>query len=195
MFGAIKYGLANLANFRGRDARSTFWYYVLCVVVLRFVAGIAIGLPMSMRLTSAALEAAKNQVSEATLQAQTTAIITETLPMMIWLGIALGALTMLLLAASLVRRLHDGGQTGWSVLVPSLLYAASLALQPAQIRRVLDLLAQTKGTDISAVAAVNQGVGSSQNLLAALAVFIVIAIGFIKSNPGPNRFGEKPVRF
>lgn len=195
MFGAIKYQLASLTQFSGRDARSTFGYYLICVAILRFVAGIAIGLPMSMRLTSAALEAAKNQVSEATLQVQTTAIIAETLPMMVWLGIALGGLTMLLLAASVVRRLHDRGLSGWWVLVPSLFYGASLALQPGQTRRVLDLLAQTRGTDMSAAAAVNQGVGSSQNLLAALAVLIVIAIAFIRSYDGPNRFGEKSVRF
>lgn len=195
MFGAIKFQLANLANFGGRDARSTFFYYLVCVVILRFVAGIAIGLPMSMRLTSAALEAARNQLDEATLQAQTTAIIVETLPVMVWLGIALGALTMLLLAASVVRRLHDRGLSGWWVLVPGSLYGASLALQPGQTRRVLDLLAQTRGTDMSAAAAVNQGLGSSQNVLALIAVLILIVVGVVNSNPGPNRFGEKPVSF
>ena len=31
MLAAIKHNLANLFNFTGRDARQTFWYYVLFV--------------------------------------------------------------------------------------------------------------------------------------------------------------------
>ena len=34
MLGAIKYNLANLTNFSGRDARQTFWYYVLFLVII-----------------------------------------------------------------------------------------------------------------------------------------------------------------
>jgi hypothetical protein len=34
MLGAIKYNLSHLLDFSGRDARQTFWYYVLFLVML-----------------------------------------------------------------------------------------------------------------------------------------------------------------
>jgi uncharacterized membrane protein YhaH (DUF805 family) len=58
MLGAIKYNLANLFNVSGRDARQTFWYYVLAIVVLHIAASMAISIPMMATAMASAFEAA-----------------------------------------------------------------------------------------------------------------------------------------
>ncbi|MBD3814359.1 MAG: DUF805 domain-containing protein, partial [Betaproteobacteria bacterium] len=64
MLGSIKYNLANLANFNGRDARQTFWYYVLFLVVIQFGAGIIAAIPMYSQIFSSAFNGAQSGMSE-----------------------------------------------------------------------------------------------------------------------------------
>ena len=45
MLGAIKYNLKHLLDFSGRDARQTFWYYILFLVVLQFLVGMIAIIP------------------------------------------------------------------------------------------------------------------------------------------------------
>lgn len=194
MFGAIKYGLSNLINFSGRDARSTFWYYVLFVVILRFAGGIAISLPMAVRATATAMEAAQAHADIATINAKMTALVAETMPTVVWLGAALALVTALLLAASIVRRLHDVGLSGWLVLVPAGLQGIVLAQAPAAIERVKDALARYDGSTTPDPTTMMQGQGTMV-LLGWLPALFIIAVGLIKSNDGPNRFGEAPVKF
>ncbi|MBO9671443.1 MAG: DUF805 domain-containing protein [Sphingobium sp.] len=194
MFGAIKYNLSNLVNFSGRDARSTFWYYVLFVVILRFAGGIAISLPMTVRATAAAMEAAQARADVATINAKMMTLVAETMPMVVWLGVALALVTALLLAASIVRRLHDIGMSGWLVLIPAGLQGVVLAQAPAAIARVKEALARFDGSTAPDPATMMQG-QSTMVLLGWLPALFIIVVGLIKSNDGPNRFGEAPVRF
>lgn len=46
MLGSIRYNLAILLNFKGCDARQTFWFCVLFLVILQYAAGMLISLPM-----------------------------------------------------------------------------------------------------------------------------------------------------
>lgn len=194
MLGAIKYNLSNLVNFSGRDARSTFWYYVLCVVILRFIAGIAISLPMTVRATAVAMEAAQNRVDPATVNARMLATFAETMPMIIWLGVGLAIATALLIVASLARRLHDIGLSGWLVLVPLGLQAFVFAQVPAALERVKDALSHFDGKAAPNPDYMMQGQGTTV-VLGWLPAIFVIVIGLIKSNEGPNRFGEQSVRY
>lgn len=45
MLGAVKYALSNLTNFHGRDARQTFWYWVLAVYIASFALSLVITVP------------------------------------------------------------------------------------------------------------------------------------------------------
>lgn len=194
MLGAIKYNLSNLVNFSGRDARSTFWYYVLCVVILRFIAGIAISLPMTVRATAVAMEAAQNRVNPATVNARMLATFAETMPMIIWLGVGLAIATALLIVASLARRLHDIGLSGWLVLVPLGLQAFVFAQVPSALERVKDALSHFDGKTAPNPDYMMQGQGTTV-VLGWLPAIFVIVIGLIRSNEGPNRFGEQSVRY
>lgn len=196
MLGAIRYALANLANPAGRDARQTFWYWVLAVVVLRFAASMALSAPLTLKLMAAAMHAAQNGAAQdpAAIQAMTTQLILKELPTMVWGGVAIGLVTMALLAASLVRRLHDSGLSGWLVLVPGAIYALVLARMPAQIDRVADLLATLDPANPPNATALMQADGAMA-LLAYVPLLIAVWFGLRKSTPGPNRHGDAPVRF
>lgn len=194
MFGAIKYGLANLANVKGRDARPTFWYYVLFLVVLRFMAGLAISLPTTAHTMSVAMQAAQNHADQAAMQAQMFAAMAESLPLAMWLGVVVGAVTAILLVASLVRRLHDSGMSGWWALLPAALQVFALAQAPTALHRAMDMLTHLDARTMPNPSAMIQAQGATA-LLGWLPAIAVIVIGLIRSSDGPNRFGEAPVRF
>lgn len=195
MLGAIKYAFANLANPSGRDGRQTFWYWVLFITVLRFGAGMVVSVPMMTRMMASIVEAAKSGNQDpAAVQAMTMQIVTAEMPRMMWAGIIIGAATMLLLAASLARRLHDSNLSGWLVLIPGALYAAALATMPAQIDQAMELMRNVQPGGPPDITAMMQGQGSLA-LLSWIPALLVIWFGVRKSSDGPNRFGEAPVRF
>jgi len=100
----------------------------------------------------------------------------------------------LLLVASLARRLHDIGLSGWLVLVPLGLQALIFAQIPATLARVKDALAHFDGRTAPNPGAMMQGQGTAV-LLGWLPALFLIVVGLINSNNGPNRFGDAPVRF
>lgn len=196
MLGAIRHALANLANPNGRDARQTFWYWVLAVVVLRFAAGLAVSMPMTLKIMGTAVQAAKTGAAHdpAAVQAMTMQIVSSELPKMIWSSVAIGVATMLLLAMSLVRRLHDSDLPGWLVLIPGALYAGALARMPGQIDTAIAMMGTMHpGTrpDMTAMMQAQGGVA----LLAYVPLALVIWFGVRKSSDGPNRFGQAGAQF
>ena len=142
MFGAIKHGLTNLFNFSGRDARQTFWYYVLFVVVLRFIASMIVTIPIMIASMTTAFEAAKSGASEQELQGRMMAQMGSVLDSTVWLTITIGIVSVLLLCASLVRRLQDSDLSGWWVLVPGALYLAGLSQIPRQVELAKKMMSE-----------------------------------------------------
>lgn len=194
MFGAIKYGLMNLANFNGRDARQTFWYYVLFLVVLRFIAGLAISVPTTGHAMTVAMQAAQSHADPATMRAQMFAAMAESLPKAMWLGMVISAVTAIMLIASLVRRLHDSGLSGWWALLPAALQLFVLARAPVALHQALDLLTHLDARAMPNPTAMIQAQGPMV-LIGWIPAILVIIAGVRKSSEGPNRFGEAPVRF
>ena len=70
MLEALKYNLAHLADFTGREDRSTFWWYVLVLVILDIVLGLIVSGPMVAGSISTAVQAAQSGMSEQAIQAQ-----------------------------------------------------------------------------------------------------------------------------
>ena len=196
MLGAIKHAIANLGNPNGRDARQTFWYWMLVVFILRYAAGMVTSFPMTMRIMNKTMASVGNpdQVDPVAMQAEMMAMIADDLPRMVWIGVAIGVVSMLLLTASIVRRLHDSNLSGWLVLVPGGLYAIALAQAPRQIEAAAAMLKSIKANsppDMAQMLQAQSGIG----LLAWVAIGLVIWIGLRKSDEGSNRYGDAPVRF
>lgn len=194
MLGAIKYNLANLANFSGRDARQTFWYFVLGIVLLRFVAGMAISIPAMVTTFGSAMEAAKAGAEPEAFQQQINSQTIAMMEQMQWFTIGIGVISGLLLLAAVVRRLHDSDHSGWWAVIPVGLYGYALWNIPAQIQQAIALLDHIKpGRAPDPVAMMQGQVGSMA--INWLPYLVVVIIGVLKSTPGPNRFGDSPVSF
>lgn len=157
MLRAVAHSLAHVADFSGRDGRATFWWYMLAVQLVTGTLGLV-----------AAFSAAPH--GEAAI-----------LDMALKVGLLTGVATVMLVAASLVRRLHDSGLPGWIALVPGALYGVLLVQMPGvaeQMKQVGDAaVADRSLTDA---------------LLEWLPWILVIVIGVLPSTPGANRYGSDP---
>jgi uncharacterized membrane protein YhaH (DUF805 family) len=200
MGSSIRHALGNLANFSGRDARQTFWYWVLVVVILQFAVSAAMTVPMTMRMMSRFMamgmqgSGSDPLVVQARLQAMMADMMATEMPRIVWVGIAVGVVSMLLLVASLVRRLHDSNLSGWWALAPGLMYCAALAMAPGQIEPTIKMMREMKpGVPPNMSAMMQMSLG--QNLLAWVPVLLVIWFGVRKSTEGPNGYGDAPVAF
>lgn len=194
MLGAIKYGLRNLLNFNGRDARQTFWYFVLAVYIVFTVLSMVTMVPVMMQIFAEAFAAAQSGASEAETDAAIMGQMGGMFNSIGWMGIATGAGMMLLLAASFVRRLHDSDLSGWWAAIPGAIYAYSLSQMPAQMEAMSAMLANPEALAPQSPFGLMQAQGSMA-VLGWVPFLIVIGLGVRKSTDGPNRFGTEPVRF
>jgi hypothetical protein len=187
MIDAIRRGLSGLVTFSGRDDRRTFWYYVLFVFILRWLAGTAASIVLMGSVVSRSVRSAVSgggaEATVRTMQADVAAIM----PQMAMIGIVVGLLTMALLAAALVRRLHDSNLPGGLVLVPGALYLVVIATMPEQTERaMLAINGSTDHPGETVLAHTNWGLAA----LGWAAIAIVVALGVRKSTPGANRYGR-----
>lgn len=193
MLGSIKYNLRNLTNFSGRDARQTFWYFVLFIAILRWIAGTIIAVPMMIEMFSTMFSAIKQGAQPDALQGQINGQMIGMMQNMVGFSIAIGVVSGILLLAALVRRLHDSDHSGWWAATPAVLFVAALALIPAQLHQAAEII-QTAGTKpLNPAAMLQQQSGLA--LIGWVPLIMVIVIGVLKSTPGPNRFGDSSVSF
>jgi uncharacterized membrane protein YhaH (DUF805 family) len=196
MLGAIRYGLANVLNFEGRDARQTFWYYVLFAYLLNLALSMVFVVPAMIGAFTASFQAAmQHPGDEAAAQAVASGAMSGIMEPMMWVGAISAVLMLVLLAASLVRRLHDSGLSGYWALVPGLFQVLGLIMMPAQMNRMMAALSSGgAGDPLGGVTAMQSQIGFT-SLFGWVAIIAVIIFGVRKSNEGPNRYGETSVSF
>lgn len=195
MLGSIKYNLRHLLDFSGRDARQTFWYYVLFLFVLNMAVGLVFVIPFMGQLLTTMMVAARTG-DQAAIEAAMAVSMGEMLGSMVWMGFVTGCLNVLLLAAALTRRLHDSNLAGWWGLVPLGLQVFASYYTYTRIDQFKALMTQmmSRTTDPQA-AFVAQSQMSGQSLIGWLAIIALVILGVRKSTEGPNRFAEGPVSF
>lgn len=196
MLGAVKYALSNLTNFQGRDARQTFWYWVLAVYIAIFAVSLVVTVPTMIAAIGEAVQTAmRNPENPAAMEAMMNDRISSMIGSTMWLSVATSAATLLLLAASTVRRLHDSDLSGWWALVPGGAQLAVLILMPAQISRMTQFVAGASGTGPNLAADPYSAMFSAAGLLAWVPWIALIVLGVRKSSEGPNRYGETSVSY
>lgn len=137
LFRAIGYNLANLINFKGRATRSQFWPYAAFVFFLSFAGMGAIMMPeMAVTMERMQRFAAEHPDQATVERGPGHYSITihghhpELMPdfgrMMSLITVGITAI-VLLLAAAVVRRLHDRGKSGaWGLMpIPFLVFASA----------------------------------------------------------------------
>lgn len=189
MLHAIKHGLRNLFNLNGRDARQTFWYYALFLLLLRWIAGTLAAVPLMRSTMTTAFDATRNSADPDATATAVQANITAALPQLMVLGIVIGLISMAMLLASLVRRLHDANLSGWFVLLPGVPYLLALAAAPSQVAHTMEVMQRGAHQPGVMLHETNWSVAA----LGWLAFALLVALAARPSTPGANRYGPQPL--
>lgn len=194
MVEAIKYNLSNLTNFNGRDARQTFWFYVLFLVIVQYALGLLVSAPMMGGVMQGAITGVRDGLSETEMQARMMAQITGPMRTAMLFSAGLTLICALFLAAAFVRRLHDSGRPGWIAAIAFICKLAALSASIANIDNVVDAMAKS-GTGNPVAVFQAQGSLVYLTMLSWAGMLIVIVFGAWPSTDGANRYGDEPVRF
>ncbi|MPS69293.1 MULTISPECIES: DUF805 domain-containing protein [Novosphingobium] len=193
MLGSIKYNLSNLLNFRGRDARQTFWLYVLFLVVIQYLVGMVMAMPMMGGMMKGAFSAAQQGATAADMQVRLMAQMAGYMRTSMTVSSIVSVLAGLLLMAAFARRLHDSGRPGWISVLTFLLSLSSKAIVWSKMNEIVSTMRTVSPENFeTAFAMQSKLVGAS--LLGYAAILLVIVFGVWPSSPGTNRYGPPPVR-
>jgi len=194
MLTAIGHNLTRVARFSGRDSRVQFWPYAVALFGLAVAGMTMVFLPVMrdsmMRMQRFAAEhpgQAHIEQGPGHYSITIEGYHPELMPDLSGASYAFAvvvALFVLLVAASVARRLHDRDKSGLWGLLPLPFLAASFALFP-----VLSRSFSASEPDFGLF-----GLLFLNNLLylAVLGYLILLLIG--QGTPGPNRFGPEPGR-
>ena len=195
MLGSIKYNLSHLADFTGRDARQTFWYYALFLIVVQIGVSIVTSIPMYAGMFTGAFEAASQGMDENAMTAAMMADMTGYLHTQVWISAVLGVIMIALFTAAFVRRLHDGGFPGWIAIVPVVSQLAAAVVGIVTLDKAMAITqAAMANTDPAETIALQSEI-APYAMIGWIGYLVVIGFGIVKSQGGPNKYGDAPVRF
>lgn len=191
--GAVGYGLVNVVNFSGRTRRAKFWPYVAFVIFLSFAGMGAIMLPeMSARMErmqrfaeehpdQATVERGPGSYS-ITIHGHHPELVSDFSRSMSLIVVGFVAI-ILLLAAAVVRRLHDRGKSGaWGVMpIPFIVFAS------AAMPTLFNQFSEGGAPDLGLFFAL---FFNNMLYLASIVYLIVMLSG--ASTKGENRYGPEP---
>lgn len=189
MLGSIKYNLLHLFDFRGRDARPTFWYYMLFLAIVQIVATLVVIIPPLIHLLHNLFAAARAGVTDP--QAindlklnQINRMMHSLIPFSIGLRLAM----IVLFVAAFVRRLRDCAKSGWWALLPVAAQLASIWPNYSRQRQMQAVM----------IAAIQHHRAYRfefvySGLVWLIGYILVIVFGVMKSSEGRDRHGEAPV--
>ncbi len=188
---AIAYSLANLTKFTGRDSRSTFWWYILFLLIVQFVIGLLASIPLVVGTTNAAIDAAQSGMSEAQMEAQLFNKMADMVGVTTWISVITSAIITLLALASFVRRLHDGGFSELWAAIPLMTQAATIYFSITMIDKAKDMLL-TAGNAENTEALAAQMSANPMSYIGWIGYLAVITFGMMRSEPTTNQYGEVP---
>jgi uncharacterized membrane protein YhaH (DUF805 family) len=191
MFAAIKYNLAHLGDFSGREDRPTFWWYVLFLVILDIVLSLGLSLSTAAGGFSAAYQAAQAGASQQDIEAQVLRQMSGSMGTMMWLSSGIKLLITALSVSAFVRRLHDSNSSGWWAAVAVVAQVAVMVWALSMASQIQAMMASMTAGDITPALAAQTQL-SRIGLLGWVAPLIVLIFGVMKSSAGPNKYGEAP---
>lgn len=192
---AIRYNLANLTNFSGRDSRSTFWFYVLFLVILQIVISIGLSVLASGSIMVDAFHSAKDGTDQVVMQQHIVMGMGNMVRITMWGGVVLSFLMTLMLVAAFTRRLHDSNKPGWIAGVAVVVQLLALALTIGMIGEMVSFIGSMKVGDPAAMQAAVQAQRAKyalNGLLGWIPLLLVIIFGVWPSSDGDNRYGAEP---
>jgi uncharacterized membrane protein YhaH (DUF805 family) len=194
VFTSIGYNLARLFTFSGRETRRLFWPYAIGVFLAGMLLNFMIVIPVLMNMMEG-LMAYSQQHPEGPpppQPGQLPALPPELMPdfgSLILPSAVIALVSMLLLAAAVVRRLHDRDRAGWWGLLPVPFKLAGLAAGPAVTGA---LTHPPGGTPLAATGSPLVMLGSLNSLAYWIAFIVLVVMLVGEGTRGPNRFGDDP---
>ena len=189
LLARIAYGARSVARFSGRDTPGQFWPWAVFVFILSTIAGFAVMVPPMLnamiRLFRAIEAAGPQPPGQPIPPALMEAFMADYAAQIGALALPLAAINLalvLLLAAGVVRRLHDCDRTGAWGLMPLPMMAVSVLNMPAG-------MALASGRRPTSPWEITVSMASA---LYWVAVLILIVLLVADGTRGPNRFGPDP---
>ena len=195
MFETIRYNLSNLTNFSGRDSRSTFWFYVLFLVIAHMVISFGLSLVAGGAMVVDAFHTAHTGASGMIVQQHLLGGIGGLVRSSMWGSVLLSLVMTVLLAASFTRRLHDSDKPGWVAAATIAMQLLSVVLAIGMINEMGSLFASMKLDDPAATQAVMRAQQAKfvfRGALGWLPTLSVVVFGIWPSSDGDNRHGPEP---
>ena len=191
MLTAIKYNLANLGNFKGREGRSSFWFYVLFLVIIQIAISFLISIAMTGPMMGDVFSAAQQGASEADIQRRMFDRLAGLMRVSAWTSAVLTLVMVALLFAAFARRLHDSNKPGWIAGLTALIQLAGVAIQIASIDNAVRVVMMARSGDAAGIQEA-QGALMLNGLVGWIPVILVIVFGAWPSTDGENRYGPEP---
>ena len=193
---AVKHSLRNVLTFDGRDGRGTFWFYVLFLIVLQFVLGMLLSIPMIIGIFSQTVSAVQSDVSPEEMSALVMQGMIGHLELQMWGTMIIGLITAAMVVASFVRRLHDAGFTGWIAAIPAATQIFSLGYSvyvfDLVVEKLPELMEEAAASNERVNAMTLQAEVAPLSLVGWIGYIVVVGFGILKSQDGPNAYGDKP---
>jgi len=194
MRAALRYHFKHLLAFYGRDSRQTFWYWFLLLFIVNIAVSLVTSMPMTMDAVTAGYDAVKGG-DEVAAQTAMLSQMAVSMKRVIMVSLAVGVINVMLIAAPLIRRMHDSGNTGLWAIVAGVIYLLSLGLTWSRADEAVALMRRVAAASNPQMVLGMQPKFGLNSLLEYIPLIVVLGFGLLKSTPGPNRYGEGPVRF
>lgn len=191
MIAAIKYNLANLTNFKGREGRSAFWFYFLFLAIIQIMISIVISMVMTAPMMADVFEAAKQGLSEAEMQKRMFSRLSGMMRTSVWASVASTLVLTGLLVASFTRRLHDSDKPGWIAGLTALIQFAALGMAVASVDKVAEMMIIAQSGDMVKLQEAQASV-MLNGMLGYVPLLLIIVFGVWPSSDGANRYGAEP---
>lgn len=198
LFDSIRYNLSNLANFKGRASQGQFWPYAICVVLLVFTTSFAAMIPTFTatmeRMQKFAIEHPESSTIHSglgTYEIEIHGNHPELMPDIGQMSLGIGAfaaVVVVLLAATVARRLHDRGRSALWALTPLLFLTFSLVMFPQLTARMADASTSNAETTGQALPMFFAIFFSNLFYLASLVGLLIVLIG--RGTRDDNKFGQ-----
>ncbi len=194
MFTAIKHNLENLANFKGREGRSTFWFYILFLVIIQIAIGFLISIALTGPMMGDVFSAVKEGASEAEMQRRMFGRLADMMCVSAWTSAVTSLVMVGFVVASFARRLQDSNKPGWIALLAAAVQLGAIALQISSIDAAVNVITVAQTGNVAKIQEA-QGALMLNGLVGWIPALMVIVFGIWPSSDGDNRYGPEPDHF
>lgn len=198
-FRKLGAGLAGILNFNGRMALHDFWPYAITLGLALYLIGSLISLwlyfDIGQRtgLFDLGQSAAMNRGYDALQADEVLAIMQPFFDLIVPFAAISMAAHVILLAAAIVRRLHDTGRTGLWALLPLPFFVLQVVSLDRLFARLPQMMTVDPSNPMIFAFVLDVMWGALAALLGFAAVIVLIILLCGRGTPEANRFGEPPV--